>query len=73
MASIQRGTDGRWAVRWRDDNDQQPWQTVQTKTEATTHLQAVELGIALPSRGTTKSTASPTLGEYSQTWTSRQI
>ncbi len=63
MASIQQRSSGRWAVRWRDDQGQQRWQTFPTRDEAKRFASGQPDG----------STAPATFAQYAGLWTARQL
>ncbi|MFN6119849.1 MAG: tyrosine-type recombinase/integrase [Actinomycetes bacterium] len=74
MASIQQRSNGRWAVRWRDEHGDQRWQTFATKADARTHLLTVELGLVTPHDvRPIRDIQVPTMSQYVETWASRQL
>lgn len=70
MASVQQRPNGRWAVRWRDQDGLQRWRTFTNKGEAKSFAKVVEFQV---STAPTPTCLRLTLDEFASAWVSRQI
>jgi integrase len=76
MASIQKRTNGRWAVRWRDLEGRQRWATFRTRKEALDHRKRVDFGLLEPDESSVAEPAKPTpltVTDFYEQWLPRQV
>lgn len=74
MASVQQRPNGRWAVRWRDQDGRQRWRTFERRADAKQFCKIAEHSDSVPMVSEFPiALTSPTVDEFSTCWADRQL